>query len=382
MAEISKRGSGYQVRVYWIEDGQRKSKSKSGFKTKREAQIYANELENLKARNFISQNSKTPFPEYFWSWFETYKESSVSERTKLTYKNAFNVLKKHLSGIPIEEMDRRLYRKFIAEFGKNHAKSTVSKFNSLYHACVKDAMYDGDVTKDFITGTDIVYNRKKTRKIDYLNIEETKKLTNYLTDTLNHNFTAKYMILLAIATGARLGEIQALTWKDINFNFHTIDINKSWNETTKKFQPTKNESSKRIIRVDETTLHFIQDLKQNNNDMVFINQYNTIPTSSAVNKTLRTCLKELEIDKPSFHFHSIRHTHVAYLLSKNIDLYIISKRLGHSDISTTSRVYSYLIDEYKNRADNQISKFISNLYDNSDELYSDDKKNYVNYHGN
>ncbi|MDE1506277.1 site-specific integrase [Ligilactobacillus salivarius] len=382
MAEISKRGSGYQVRVYWIEDGKRKSKSKGGFKTKREAQIYANELENLKARNFISQNSKTPFPEYFWSWFETYKESSVSERTKLTYKNAFNVLKKHLSGIPIEEMDRRLYRKFIAEFGKDHAKSTVSKFNSLYHACVKDAMYDGDVTKDFIAGTDIVYNRKKTRKIDYLNIEETKKLTNYLTTTLNHNFTAKYMILLAIATGARLGEIQALTWKDINFNFYTIDINKSWNETTKKFQPTKNESSKRIIRVDETTLHFIQDLKQNNHDMVFVNQYNTVPTSSAVNKTLRTCLKELEIDKPSFHFHSIRHTHVAYLLSKNIDLYIISKRLGHSDISTTSRVYSYLIDEYKNRADNQISKFISNLYDNSDELYPDSKKNYVNYHGN
>lgn len=382
MAEISKRGSGYQVRVYWIEDGKRKSKSKGGFKTKREAQIYANELENLKARNFISQNSKTPFPEYFWSWFETYKESSVSERTKLTYKNAFNVLKKHLSGIPIEEMDRRLYRKFIAEFGKDHAKSTVSKFNSLYHACVKDAMYDGDVTKDFIAGTDIVYNRKKTRKIDYLNIEETKKLTNYLTTTLNHNFTAKYMILLAIATGARLGEIQALTWKDINFNFYTIDINKSWNETTKKFQPTKNESSKRIIRVDETTLHFIQDLKQNNHDMVFVNQYNTVPTSSAVNKTLRTCLKELEIDKPSFHFHSIRHTHVAYLLSKNIDLYIISKRLGHSDISTTSRVYSYLIDEYKNRTDNQISKFISNLYDNSDELYPDSKKNYVNYHGN
>ncbi|EFK78946.1 hypothetical protein HMPREF9269_1677 [Ligilactobacillus salivarius ACS-116-V-Col5a] len=63
-------------------------------------------------------------------------------------------------------------------------------------------------------------------------------------------------------------------------------------------------------------------------------------------------------------------------------MYIISKRLGHSDISTTSRVYSYLIDEYKNRADNQISKFISNLYDNFDELYPDSKENYVNYHVN
>ena len=47
-----------------------------------------------------------------------------------------------------------------------------------------------------------------------------------------------------------------------------------------------------------------------------------------------------------------------------------------------SRVYSHLIDEYKNRADNQISKFISNLYDNSDEDYVDDKKNHVNYYGN
>ncbi|KRM63088.1 site-specific recombinase, phage integrase family [Ligilactobacillus agilis DSM 20509] len=362
MAEISKRGSVYQVRIYWIEDGKRKSKSKSGFKTKREAQIYAAELETLKARNFISQNSKTPFPEYFWAWFETYKESSVSERTKLTYKNAFNVLKRHLSGITIEEMDRRLYRKFIANFGKNHAKSTVSKFNSLYHACVKDAMYDGDVTKDFIEGTDIVYNRAKTRQIEYLNIEETKKLANYLTATLNHNFTAKYMILLAIATGARLGEIQALTWKDINFNFHTININKSWNETLKDFQPTKNESSKRIIRVNKNTLNYLNELKQNHHDMVFVNQYNTVPTSSAVNKTLRACLKELNIGKPSFHFHSLRHTHVAYLLSENIDLYIISKRLGHSDISTTSRVYSYLIDEYKNRADNQIENIVDKLF--------------------
>ncbi|MSE06279.1 tyrosine-type recombinase/integrase, partial [Lactobacillus salivarius] len=180
----------------------------------------------------------------------------------------------------------------------------------------------------------------------------------------------------AIATGARLGEIQALTWKDINFNFnfHTIDINKSWNETTKKFQPTKNESSKRIIRVNQNTLDYLQDLKQNNHDMVFVNQYNTIPTSSAVNKTLRMCLKELEIDKPSFHFHSLRHTHVAYLLSENIGLYIISKRLGHSDISTTSRVYSYLIDEYKNRADNKIENIVDKLFDDT---VDDDKKNYL-----
>ena len=65
MGTIIKRGKTYRATVSWHEDGVRKFKSKSGFKTKREAQIYVNELENLKARNFISQNSKTPFPEYF-----------------------------------------------------------------------------------------------------------------------------------------------------------------------------------------------------------------------------------------------------------------------------------------------------------------------------
>lgn len=53
------------------------------------------------------------------------------------------------------------------------------------------------------------------------------------------------MILTAIYTGARLGEIQALTWSDIKGD--TISVKKSWNETTQEFQPTKNESSIRTI---------------------------------------------------------------------------------------------------------------------------------------
>ncbi|QBE61377.1 site-specific integrase, partial [Limosilactobacillus fermentum] len=56
-----------------------------------------------------------------------------------------------------------------------------------------------------------------------------------------------------------------------------------------------------------------------------------------------------------------RHSHVAFLLANGIDLYAISKRLGHSDITTTSRVYSYMIDEYKNLTNNQIIKALGKL---------------------
>nr|WP_263288804.1 hypothetical protein [Liquorilactobacillus hordei] len=49
------------------------------------------------------------------------------------------------------------------------------------------------------------------------------------------------------------------------------------------------------------------------------------------------------------------------MLANNIDLYIIAKRLGHSDIPTTSRVYSYLINEYKMRSNNQIETILNTL---------------------
>ncbi|GHC14657.1 hypothetical protein EFN35_08930 [Pediococcus parvulus] len=56
-----------------------------------------------------------------------------------------------------------------------------------------------------------------------------------------------------------------------------------------------------------------------------------------------------------------RHTHVAFLLASGIDLYVISKRLGHSDLSTTSKIYAYLIDEFKARSDQKIEKELNKL---------------------
>lgn len=160
------------------------------------------------------------------------------------------------------------------------------------------------------------------------------------------------------------GEIQGLQWKNINLHFKTITIDHSWNATTREFKPTKNESSKRILRVNEQLLATLKQLHTpltRPENQVFKNTLGNVPTSGAVNKVLRNALNDLDIDRQGFHFHSLRHTHVAYLLFKHVDLYVIAKRLGHSDITTTSRVYSYLIDEYKVRSDNQIEGILDHI---------------------
>lgn len=176
------------------------------------------------------------------------------------------------------------------------------------------------------------------------------------------------MILTAIYTGARLGEIQGLTWGNINETEMMITIDHSYADETRTIKTTKNDSSNRVIRINHDLIRLLNQLKKplaGAKSMVFLNQYGTIPTSAAVNKTLRESLAAIDLNKRGFHFHSLRHTHVAYLLSHNVPLYVIAKRLGHADISTTSRIYSYLIDEFREKTDNQIEMILDEANPNN-----------------
>ncbi|WP_225417189.1 tyrosine-type recombinase/integrase, partial [Limosilactobacillus reuteri] len=148
---------------------------------------------------------------------------------------------------------------------------------------------------------------------------------------------------------------------DIDFLHSTITINKSWDDTKKAFKTTKTESSKRTIKVNRQLLNRLAELKANNTTMVFQNVLGTIPTSNALNKCLRSIMSDIGINKQGFHFHSLRHVHVAYLLGKGVDVYAISKRLGHSNITITLNTYSYLIDEYKAKNDTLIIDKLSEL---------------------
>jgi len=230
---------------------------------------------------------------------------------------------------------------------------------------VRNAVYENIIPRDFTKDIILTFDKTRDWNVDYLNMEEIHKLIIYLISGLNTRYTSRYMILTALFTGARLGEIMALTWKDINFNFKTISINKAWNyQEGGGFKPTKNVSSVRTIRINQQLLDILKPLKTanpNSENLVFMTHNAQIPSSSAVNKKLRECLTDLDIHREGFHFHSLRHSHVAFLLANDVDLYVISKRLGHSDIGTTSRVYAYLIDEYKAMYDDKIDASLDEL---------------------
>lgn len=97
------------------------------------------------------------------------------------------------------------------------------------------------------------------KEIEALTLEEHKKLIKAL-DKQEHKY--KYIILLQLYTGMRIGEVLALSVKDIDYKANTITINKTLtrdeNDKTIMGDTTKTENSKRTILIDSKVKNILQ----------------------------------------------------------------------------------------------------------------------------
>ncbi|MBU5308856.1 tyrosine-type recombinase/integrase [Ligilactobacillus saerimneri] len=354
MSYVRKLKDGWRgYATYKDKDGKYRNKSAGKFKLKKDAIQKARELETeLNTGNI--ELKEISFADYYLRWYETYKKDGLAPVTSNRYKIFCKVIRDHFGDTLLKDIRRSDYQQFINWYGKSHAMSSVSKLNGSIRTCVSYAMDDDIISKDFTSRVNLVANPDKEYQVEYLNHNELITLKKAVLDRLGGQSVSTYMILTAIYTGARKSEIQALTWKDIDFMHSTISITKSWDEKKKTFKPTKTQTSNRTVPVPKLLLDKLSDLKANRSTMVFKNILGTIPTSNALNKMLRSIMKDAGIGKSGFHFHSLRHVHVAYLISQGVDIYAISKRLGHAKVSITLDTYSYLIDEYRAKNDDLI----------------------------
>ncbi|WP_049773664.1 site-specific integrase [Salisediminibacterium selenitireducens] len=179
------------------------------------------------------------------------------------------------------------------------------------------------------------------------------------------------ILLLALTTGLRYGELVGLTWDDFTFDYPSfengmIEVNKTWGymkKSEKGFGKTKNPQSLRKVSVDKVTMEHFYQLKvsaiENEHGLVFFSpssKYNVI-SNTASNKLLKKTLQNLGLKVVSM--HGLRHTHASVLLYKKISLYYVSERLGHGDIQTTSKEYTHVLSELRIEDQDQARKIFS-----------------------
>ncbi len=350
MASFQKRGKTWQ---YTVSNKGKTPIRKSGFLTKKAAQVAAAEVEANLSKGVFHQSRALPFDQYFEDWYILYKKN-VTKSTLEHYKYTLLAIRSYFEDKPIQDIKRREYQEFLNDYGSTRARETVEKVHTHIRSCVLDAIEENILMIDFtrkavLTGS--VPAKKPSEK--HLHFEESESLLKELYRRLDRGL-GYYLLLLGLTSGMRFGEMVGLTRKDFDFDNQLINIDKTWGYLPKMqtgFGPTKNEQSVRIIKMDKRTMDTFKKLfdstPTNLHRLVFFSAQSKfkVLSNGNANKLLKGVLKDLGINPITV--HGLRHTHASISLYRKASIYYIAERLGHKDIQTTHKDYSHVIKELR-----------------------------------
>ena len=134
------------------------------------------------------------------------------------------------------------------------------------------------------------------------------------------------MILFALNTGMRMGEIRELTWEGVDLFRKTVTVFRSKN------------GERRTIPINSVVLDVLKSkakVRSVKSDYVFPSDTYTLLDDSHLRRAFRGAMKLCRIE--NFHFHDLRHTFATRLVQSGIDLYKVQCLLGHKSPIMTQR---------------------------------------------
>lgn len=300
---------------------------------------------------------KRLFYDYYEQWIKVYKEGAVRKVTLQKYKLSLSWVKKLAPKVKVVDMNRTEYQKLLNDYASTHERQTTMDFHHQIKSALIDAVEEGYIDKDPTRKIIIKGKTPGVKKIKYLNQYELHTLLEKL--DLNNGPSIDWLILLIAKTGMRFSEAIAVTPDDFDFAHQTLSISKTWDyKDNGSFQPTKNKSSIRKIQIDWMVVSqfssLIKDLPSDK--PIFINKR---IFNSTVNDFLTRKCKEANV--PLITIHGLRHTHASILLFAGVSIASVAKRLGHSSMTTTQKVYLHIIQELENKDVDLVMRSLSGL---------------------
>ncbi len=155
------------------------------------------------------------------------------------------------------------------------------------------------------------------------------------------------LYLLALDSGARQGELWALEWQDVGLEIGVIRIRRTLKDGNDGIEvgPTKGKSE-RSITVSRSTLTALRSLRSANDSvqLVFPNSEGGYMRRQNFNRRDWLCiLEKARLSGMGFTFHDLRHSCATMLLRNGESIASVSKRLGHSKVSTTLDYYAHAL---------------------------------------
>ncbi|MFB3127913.1 MAG: tyrosine-type recombinase/integrase [Candidatus Acidiferrales bacterium] len=188
--------------------------------------------------------------------------------------------------------------------------------------------------------------RQLRRERQFLTPDQVRWLLGVLPEPM------KTMVLVAVLSGLRVGEVLALRWKHLDLLRGTIHVRESVYEG--RFSPPKTVSSRRSVpmsRVLKQVLlaHRSRLQRVAPDDLVFATKRGTAFSSKNLHR--RVLLPGCDTaGVPRVGWHAFRHTHATLLSELGESIKTAQAQLGHSSLQTTLEVYTHAVPETQRAA--------------------------------
>jgi len=339
MASIIKRGDKYQAQV-------RLSGQKPQYKTFSSytlALAYARKAEGSEGTLQLDYPIPT-LAEIIDSYLDQYNRKDPAVHGRLKF------WKEQLGDYPINDIDPFMVNKGLAVLAIDKTNSTVNRYKTNLSAqflyfiaghhiqadtqeerklaveAHQDLLIQLKATKFSNPVTDemtVKYSENKSKEV-FLTIEQQKALLKSCKE--NHWDRLYLLVLMALTTGARKGELLGLKWADIDFN-----------ERTAYLPLTKNGKS-RYLPLTASVIEELMKFREVGGSLIF---------HSTISKDVPFDIKKAwlkALDKSGIgqiRFHDLRHTCASNLVRAGRSLFEVGTLLGHSSPQMTAR-YSHL----------------------------------------
>ena len=338
-------------------------------KTKRETEEKLKALRESVEKPVIKTSADMTFGEYIDYWYRNFCEISIAETTKLKYQN--EIYKHIIPGIgriPLTHLKKSDLEKFYAEQmktgnldrngvgDKKLSGAVIRSMHTRIKSALDQAQKEGLVNRNEAVGCKLP--PKKNKEVEVLSHDEMRRL---LIQAKAEGFYE--MILLALASGLRRGELLGLRWEDINFETCELSVRREYTTLGSEYivSTPKTKASVRTIKIPQSVARIFKEYRKTvDSEWVFPSPLDKTKPRSPT--SCRSKLSDL-LDRAGckhIPFHGLRHIFATNGIENGMDIKTLSAILGHSSPETTISTYSHVTSLMEKKAAEKLDQAYGN----------------------